>query len=110
ILGVGEVEPRAAVDDAGAHRRDGTRERQPGDRPGRTQPLEREHERHEPAGDRRGPRAPVRLEHVAIDEDRALAERHPIGHRAQTAPDEALYLVRPPAWAPPLPLDPFTRA
>ena len=46
------------------------------------------------AGDRRAARAAVGLQHVAVDLDRALAERREIGDRAQAAADQALDLLR----------------
>ncbi len=50
-------------------------------------------ERDEGAGDRGAARAAVGLQHVAVDPDRALAERLHVDHRAQRAADQALDLV-----------------
>ena len=47
------------------------------------------------AGDRRGAGAAVGLQHVAVEDDLALAERLQIADRAQGPPDQALDLVRP---------------
>ena len=61
------------------------------------QRIDRIDERDVAAGDRRRARAAVGLQHVAIDRDRALAERLQIDHRAQRAADEPLNLQRAPA-------------
>src|SRR3974390_2128068 len=50
-----------------------------------------------PAGDRGRARAAVGLQHVAVDRDRALAERLHVDHRAQAAADQPLDLLRAPA-------------
>ena len=49
------------------------------------------------AGDGRGARAAIGLQHVAVDRDRALAERAQIDDGAQRAADEPLDLLRAPA-------------
>ena len=52
---------------------------------------------HGRACDRRRPCAAVGLDHVAVENDCALAERMHVNRRAQTATDEALNLVCPAA-------------
>src|SRR2546426_8971045 len=110
VVGVGEVEQPAAADDPCAPRGGAAGERQPGQRTRGPQPLERKHEGHVAAGDRRGAGPAVGLEHVAVDQDRALAERGHIHDRAETPPDQALDLVRAPARAAALALDALARA
>ena len=95
VLGVIQVEHRHAAVDARPRPRP----------PGRAadsrcsarrfeQRIDRVGERDEAAGDRRGARAAVGLQHVAVDRDRALAERLQVDHRAQRAADQALDLLR----------------
>ena len=60
--------------------------------PSATSRAQRQLERHEAAGDRGAARAAVGLEHVAVDPDRALAERLEVDHAAQRAADQALDL------------------
>src|SRR5919199_1890663 len=47
--------------------------------------------------DRRAPRAAVRLEDIAVDPQRALAERLEVRHRPESPPDQPLDLDRAPA-------------
>ena len=61
-------------------------------RPVLLQLADRERERHVAAGDRRAAGAAVGLEHVAVDVDRALAERVEVRDAAQAAADQALDL------------------
>ena len=54
---------------------------------------------HPDAADRGAARAAVRLEHVAVEPERALAERLEVGDGADGAPDEPLDLDRAPLLA-----------
>ena len=58
------------------------------------QRIDRVDQRDVAAGDGRGARAAVGLQHVAVDGDRALAERLQIDHGAQRTADQALDLQR----------------
>ena len=92
VLGVVEVEQRHAVDDADRDRGDRPRQRlrEP-------EPVERATRRDVGAADRGAARAAVGLEHVAVELDRALAERLEVDDGAQRAADQPLDLDRPPA-------------
>ena len=63
------------------------------------EPRARQRERDVAAGDRRAARAAVGLEHVAVDVDRALAERLEVDDAAQRAADQPLDLDRAPVGA-----------
>jgi hypothetical protein len=69
------------------------------------EPRAGECEGDEPAGDRRRAGAAVGQQHVAVDQDRTLAERGHVDHRPQAASDETLDLLRAPPGAAPLALD-----
>ena len=53
-------------------------------------------QRHLGAGDRGRARAAVGLQHIAVERDRALAQRRQVQRRAQRAADQALDLLRAP--------------
>ena len=79
---VGEVEQRLAVDDADADRGDVVGERNRARATSRSRSVsQRERQRDERAGDRRRARAAVGLDDVAVDPDRALAERRQVRDR-----------------------------
>ena len=69
-------------------------ERQRGELALGDQPPAGELERDVAAGDRRAARAAVGLQHVAVDVDRALAERLEVDDAAQRAADQPLDLDR----------------
>ena len=76
VLLVGQVEPRLAVDDADADRRDRAGQRvRPGERACGAQPGDGVGQRDVGPGDRGGAGAAVGLEHVAVEHDGVLAER-----------------------------------
>ena len=77
VLGVVEVEHRHAVDDADRHRGDLAVSGLAPSEPLRDQRVDRHRQRDVGAGDRRGAGAAVGLQHVAVERDRALAERAP---------------------------------
>ena len=64
-----------------------------GNPPARNQLVTGVGQRDKPSGDGRGSSSAVCLEHVAVDGDRALAQRLQISHCAQRAADEALNLL-----------------
>src|ERR671935_1217634 len=70
VLRVVEIEQRDAADDADRHRRN-----RAGQRLRQAEAVERPPRRDICARDRGAPRAAVRLQHVAVDPERALAER-----------------------------------
>ena len=112
VLGVGQVEHRHAVDDADADRRAVGDERwrsQPR-RPGRSR-LKRVVQGEVAAADRRRAGAAVGLQHVAVDDDLALAERPHVGDGPQRPADQPLDLHRAPALLAPgrLPVDALGR-
>ena len=93
-----EIEPRLAIDDADAHRRDAALHR----RSRRASPVDTSQSNasttatHAPVIDAvRVP--PSATEHVAIELDRELAELEVIEHRANAAADQPLNLLRAPA-------------
>ena len=95
VLGVVEVQQRLAADDPARDRRDAAGQRRArSSLPSSTQPLAGERERHVAARDRRAARAAVGRQHVAVDVDRALAERLEVHHPAQRAADQPLDLDR----------------
>ena len=61
--------------------------------PGLEQPVDRQPQRHPAAGDRGAAGAAVGLQHVAVDGDLPLAERHPVDAGAQAAADQPLDLL-----------------
>ncbi len=93
ILHVGQVEQRHPIHDAHAH---GGQRRADGIgtqhlalhqcRAGAAQSQPR-------SGDRGGARAAIRLQHIAVDQHGALAQRAQIHHRPQRTADQALDLV-----------------
>src|SRR5437868_1832427 len=82
VLRVVEVEQRLTVHDADGDRCDGSRERAR-----QAEAVERAPSRHVRTRDRGAARAAVRLQHVAVDPQRALAERLEIRHPADGASD-----------------------
>jgi hypothetical protein len=94
VFDIFEVEQRRAFDDADRHRGDELADRRCGELAVGEQPAHRVVRSDEGAGDRRGARAAVGLEHVAIERDRAFAERLQVEHGAQRAADQALDLLR----------------
>ena len=94
VLGVVEVEHRHAVDDAHRHRGDVVAQRLAGHEALGLAPRDRVGHRDARAGDRRAARAAVRLQHVAIDLQRALAQRRQVDDRAQAAADQPLDFLR----------------
>ena len=92
--GIVEVEQRDAVDDAARDRGDAAGQRAALEQALLLQPPHGERERDVAAGDRRAAGAAVGLQHVAVDVDRALAERVEVGDAAQAAADQALDLDR----------------
>ena len=94
VLGVLEVEQRLAVDDPDRDRGDrvGERAREP-------EAVERAARRDVRARDRRAARAAVGLEHVAVELDRALAERLEVEDARSARPiSRWISTVRPPGW------------
>ena len=94
VLGVIEVEPRDAVDDAAAHRGHVVTYGDALDHPRVFHLLERHVQRGERTGDRCGARAAVRLQHVAVESDRPLAELAHVDRRPHRASDQSLDLMR----------------
>ena len=92
VLGVVEVEHRAAAEDADRDGDDLPVQRARRDELRALQPRDRVRERDVAAADGRGARAAVGLQHVAVDDDGALAERLHVERAAQRASDEPLYL------------------
>src|SRR5712692_2173640 len=95
VFYVVEVEQRDAFDDPDRDRGYGA-----GQRLAEPEPLERAARRDVRAGDRRAARAAVGLQHVAVQVDRALAQRLEVGDGTDRAADQALDLDRAPALAP----------
>ena len=93
VFGVVEVEHRLAAIHAHRHRTDQFAHRVSREHVARDEAGERVVDRHAGAGDAGGAGAAVGLQHVAVDEDLALAERVEVDHRAQTAADQALDLL-----------------
>src|SRR5207249_7728329 len=87
VLDVVEIEQRLAVDDADRHGGDRTRERLR-----EAEAVERAARRDVGAADRGAASATVRLQHVAVEVDRALAERLEVDDGAHRATDQALDL------------------
>src|SRR5262245_28472714 len=75
ILDIVEVDARVALHEADRDRSDRVLERGPRELVLVREPHERIVQRHERAVDRGGARAAIGLEHVAVERDRALAER-----------------------------------
>ena len=100
VLDVRQVEHGHAVDDADRDRRARSRNGCGLGPPGLHQAAERVVQRDVAAADRRGTRTAVGLQHVAVDDDRALAEHRQVAHRPQRPADEPLDLLRAPAAAP----------
>ena len=101
IFQVHQVQPRLRLDYADAHGGDeGAEGRR--DARARGEPGTRVRQRHAAAGDAGGAGPAVGLQHVAVDADRVLAERHGAHRRAQRAADQALDLLGPPTRAVPL--------
>ena len=96
VLGIVEVEHRLAAVDAAADRGDMRGQRVALDHPACHQLADRQSQRDPAAGDRRAAGAAVGLQHVAVDGDLPLAERHPVDPGPQAAPDQPLDLLRPP--------------
>ncbi len=95
VLRVVEVEHRHAVDDPDRDGGDGADERL-----AEPEAVERAVRRDVRAADRRAARAAVGLEDVAVEPERALAERLEVDHGAQRAADQPLDLDRAPALLP----------
>src|SRR5919198_2782871 len=95
VLRVIEIDQRFAFDDADRHRPDRARQRL-----AEAEPLERAPRGDVRAADRGAARPPVGLQHVAVEEDRPLAERVVVRHGADRASDQPLNLDRPPALSP----------
>src|SRR5690606_34378818 len=93
VLGVVEVEHRLALVDAHRHRGDEFAHRVVGELAGGDQADQGVVHRDAGAGDGGGAGAAVGLQHVAVHDDLALAERAEVDHRAQAAPDQALDLL-----------------
>src|SRR5579884_702404 len=91
VLCVVEVEEGFAADDADRDGGDGVAQG-----PAEPEAVERAPGGDVGARDRRAARAAVRLEHVAVEPQRALAERLEVAGGAQGAADEPLDLDRPP--------------
>ena len=90
ILFVRQVQKHATIDDPRAHRGDATRERQSRNRPLAPEMIQCKREGDEAPGDRGGAGTAVGLQHVAIDEDRALAQGcHVDRRRAGSARSDA---------------------
>src|SRR5438270_4415814 len=89
VLCIVEIEHRLAVDDAD---RDGCD--RSGQRPAEPEPVEGPAGRDVRAADRSAACAAVRLEDVAVDPERALAERVEVGDRPERTPDQPLDLDR----------------
>ena len=101
VLDVRQVEQRLAVDDADRHRGDRVAQRHPRQRAARRPAAGRRAvQRHVAAADRRAAGAAVGLDHVAVDPDRALAERGEVDHRPQRPADQPLDLDRAPVLLP----------
>jgi hypothetical protein len=96
VLGVVEVEHRLAAPHADRHRGDRSRAAATRRACRGAQPLDRIVHRDPGAGDRGGAGAAVGLQHVAVDLQRALAERLQVDHRAQAAADQPLDLLGAP--------------
>src|SRR5690606_17589021 len=92
-----EVEPGLAVDDADAHGSDELPHRMLRREPAVDDPGAGIVERDRGARDGGGAGPAVRIEHVAIDDDGALAEALQVDGGAEGAADEALDLLGPPA-------------
>src|SRR2546423_5627324 len=92
VLGVVEVEERLALDDADRDRGHGG-----GKGAAQAEAVERPVRGDVRAGDRGAARAAVGLEDVAVDPERALAERLEIDHRPQRTADQPLDRARAPA-------------
>src|SRR5438067_7225326 len=92
VLDVVEVEQRLAVDDANRDGGDRARERLR-----ETEAVERAPRRDVGAADRGAASAAVRLQHVAVEVDRALAQRLEVDDGAHRATDQPLDLDGAPA-------------
>ena len=101
VLGVVEIEKRPPVDHPAGDRRDRAGQRGARERPVGDQPRTGQRQRDVGSRDRRAARAAVCLEHVAVEVDRAFAQRLEVDHAAQRAPDQALDLHGAPILAAP---------
>ena len=95
VLGIVEIQPHLAVDDAAGDRGDRLAQRQGRQLGGIDQALEGLVQGDIGAGDRRGARAAVGAQHVAVQHDLALAGRLQVRDGAQAAADQALDLLGP---------------
>src|SRR5215211_280690 len=95
VLRVVEIEQRLAVHDSCGDGGDGT-----GERLREPEPVEPQLGRDINAGDRGRPCAAVGLQDVAVEPERALAERVEVGDGANGAADQSLDLDRPALLAP----------
>src|SRR6516164_585466 len=100
VLRVAQVEPGLAVHDPDAHRRHRGDQRRALAPPAPLQPGDGVGEGQVTAGHRGGPGAAVGLQHVAVDDDRVLAERLVVHAGPQRAADKAGDLLRPAAEPP----------
>jgi hypothetical protein len=96
-MSVSQDEQRRALHDAHADRGHGVPDRACREPALRDQPGHGVGRGHVGAGDRRGAGATIGLQHVAVDQDAALAQGGQVEHAAQAAADQALDLLRAPA-------------
>src|SRR5919108_533014 len=94
VLDVGQVEDRRAVDHADRHGRAQGGERLGADDALLDQAGQRVVQRQEAPTDRGGAGAAVGLEHVAVDDDLPLPQRHHVARGAQGPADQPLDLLR----------------
>ena len=94
IFLVAKVEDRLAVEDADTNRGYGSNERSLRQHLVLQHLPDGESQRNVRASDRGDARAAIRLQYIAVDDDRAFAEKLEVDGSAQRASDEALNLVR----------------